>query len=491
MPDAARSSGAARGAVRPGEGSDEVRRGRAARPTAPDAAAAGAEPVAASGGAAGGSGPEPGAPGPISAATGGAAGTESDASGPATAAAGSLRGAAGLPGSEPDAADPKRAAERAPWALPGAETGVSDAGPGASEGAAVRAEAARIRALFEAAGAEPFETGVLQPAGPLLDLYGEDIRARAYVTADPLRGERMLRPDFTVAVVRAHLARGAGAARHAYAGEVFRRQEIAGRPCEYLQVGLEILDPADPAARDAEALAAVLAACEGAAVEAVTGDMGLLTAAVRGLAASRRRRAMLLRHVWRPERFRALLERFGRVRGREVPSEAAIAAAGPEIGERGAREVAHRLRALREDAAEPPLPRAQIEALGALLALGGSAGAALGPLRALGSELSSLAPAADAFARRLDALSARGIEPGALRFEASLGRATMEYYDGFVFQLRAAERDGRGSRSAPAGRERPAIASGGRYDALVRALGGDVPAVGAIVRPAELLAARA
>ena len=485
MPDAARSSGAARGAVRPGEGSDEVRRGRAARPTAPDAAAAGAEPVAASGGAAGGSGPEPGAPGPISAATGGAAGTESDASGPATAAAaGSLRGAAGLPGPEPDSADPKRAAERAPWAFPGAETGVS-------EGAAVRAEAARIRALFEAAGAEPFETGVLQPAGPLLDLYGEDIRARAYVTADPLRGERMLRPDFTVAVVRAHLARGAGAARHAYAGEVFRRQEVAGRPCEYLQVGLEILDPADPAARDAEALAAVLAACEGAAVEAVTGDMGLLTAAVRGLSASRRRRAMLLRHVWRPERFRALLERFGRVRGREVPSEAAIAAAGPEIGERGAREVAQRLRALREDAAEPPLPRVQIEVLGALLALGGSAGAVLGPLRALGSELSSLAPAADAFARRLDALSARGIDPGALRFEASLGRATMEYYDGFVFQLRAAERGGPGSASAPAGRERPPVASGGRYDALVRALGGDVPAVGAIVRPAELLAARA
>ncbi|MDC3265334.1 hypothetical protein OAU61_04555, partial [Planktomarina temperata] len=42
---------------------------------------------------------------------------------------------------------------------------------------------------------------ILQPADVLLDLYGEDIRARAYVTSDPLRGEQMLRPDFTVPVV--------------------------------------------------------------------------------------------------------------------------------------------------------------------------------------------------------------------------------------------------------------------------------------------------
>ena len=54
---------------------------------------------------------------------------------------------------------------------------------------------------------------MLQPAGTLLDLYGEDIRARAYVTDDPVRGEMMLRPDFTVPVVQAHMAHGGGSAR--------------------------------------------------------------------------------------------------------------------------------------------------------------------------------------------------------------------------------------------------------------------------------------
>jgi ATP phosphoribosyltransferase regulatory subunit len=355
--------------------------------------------------------------------------------------------------------------------MAGAEGAVPAARSPAPTGGLARAEALRVRMIFEAAGAESFETGVLQPAGPLLDLYGEDIRARAFTTTDPLAGERMLRPDFTVAVVRAHLARGGGAGRYAYAGEVFRRQEVPGRPTEYLQAGIEVFHEGEPAARDAEVVALVRDA-GGAAMDMVTGDIGLLTAAVRGLRASERRRAALLRHVWRPERFRALLERFGRASARAVPADDAIAAAGPEIGERGAEEVALRLAALREDAAEPPIPAEQIEAVEVLLALRGTCEAAPEALRPAAAVLPALAPALDAFSRRLDALGARGIAPGSLAFEASLGRATMEYYDGFVFAC------------AKGGRP---VASGGRYDALTRRLGRAVPAVGAILRPAELL----
>lgn len=362
---------------------------------------------------------------------------------------------------------------------------LAPAAPVADPGRArARAEALRARARFEAMGAEVFETDVLQPAGPLLDLYGEDIRARAFTTHDPIGGERMLRPDFTVAVVRAHLARGATPARYAYAGEVFRRQEVEGRPSEYLQAGIEVFDDRDPPARDAEVLAALLGAVEGAPVEPVAGDMGLLLAAVRGLRASPRRRAMLARHVWRPARFRALLDRFGRPGARAVPEDAAIEAAveagGPEIGERGAEEVARRLAALRQDAAEPPIPAEQIAALGELLALAGPSAAMPGPLRVLAARLPGLDRAAEGFARRLDALAARGIEPGALPFEASLGRATLEYYDGFVFHLRR-----------PGRPEEPPLASGGRYDALTRVLGGGrgIPAVGGILRPALLLGA--
>ena len=95
-------------------------------------------------------------------------------------------------------------------------------------------------------------------ADTLLDLYGEDIRARAYTTDDPDRGEMMLRPDFTVPVVEMHAEHGAEPARYTYLGEVFRKQPVgSGRPSEYLQLGFELFDTGDPARADAEVFRAV------------------------------------------------------------------------------------------------------------------------------------------------------------------------------------------------------------------------------------------
>src|SRR5690554_7827955 len=88
--------------------------------------------------------------------------------------------------------------------------------------AVIRREAQRLRAVFEEAGAEPVETSILQPAELLLDLYGEDIRARAYIASDPLKGEQMLRPDFTVPVVQMHMESAAEPARYTYLGEIGR-----------------------------------------------------------------------------------------------------------------------------------------------------------------------------------------------------------------------------------------------------------------------------
>ncbi len=59
-------------------------------------------------------------------------------------------------------------------------------GPAGDRKSAIRAEAARLHAALLAAGAVPVEADILLPAETLLDLYGEDIRARAYITADPL-----------------------------------------------------------------------------------------------------------------------------------------------------------------------------------------------------------------------------------------------------------------------------------------------------------------
>ena len=115
----------------------------------------------------------------------------------------------------------------------------------------LRDEIARILAVFRAAGGVEVEPAALQPADLLLDLYGEDIRARAFVTADE-GAELMLRPDFTVPIARLHMDGGAEPARYAYCGPVWRRQEMGStRAREYLQAGFEVFQDGDPAATEA------------------------------------------------------------------------------------------------------------------------------------------------------------------------------------------------------------------------------------------------
>ena len=67
-------------------------------------------------------------------------------------------------------------------------------------------EAKNLAAIFEATGAEVVEMDFLQISNLLLDLYGEDIRGRAFITNDPVYGEMMLRPDFTIPIVEQHMA---------------------------------------------------------------------------------------------------------------------------------------------------------------------------------------------------------------------------------------------------------------------------------------------
>jgi ATP phosphoribosyltransferase regulatory subunit len=354
-----------------------------------------------------------------------------------------------------------------------------------AEKSKIRARAAALAAGFEAAGAVPVETPVLLPAEALLDLYGEDIRGRAYVTSDALRGEQMLRPDFTVPVVQMHMAHGAEPARYTYAGEVFRRQEDdPARANEYMQVGYEVFDRENPAASDAEVFAVIQDALKGVELRAATGDIGILAAAVAGLDTTERRKRALARHIWRPRRFKALLERFA---GRsEVPASRAalLAAEDPmahgftDIGLRSQAEVAARIEALREDAEAAPISPLQVELIEALLNVRETLPNALEHIRDLVVDMPAISGAARRLRERMEALDARGVDVESLEFEASYGRTSMEYYDGFVFGF-----------YVPGRADLPAVATGGRYDALTQVLGQgrEIPAVGGVIRPGVLV----
>ncbi|WP_122073421.1 ATP phosphoribosyltransferase regulatory subunit [Pseudophaeobacter sp. EL27] len=347
------------------------------------------------------------------------------------------------------------------------------------------ARAARLRMNFEAAGAQVVEPPLLQPAGTLLDLYGEDIRARAYVTSDAVRGEQMLRPDFTLPVVQMHMRDGAEPARYTYSGEVFRRQEHdPDRSNEYLQVGYEIFERDDPAGADAEVFALIALQLRGLPLRAATGDIGILMAAVEGLNTTEMRKAALMRHIWRPRRFRSLLDRYaGRnpvpdSRLKLLSSEGPLTGSATVLGKRSEAEVAERVALLREDAAAPPIAENELLALEALMAVRETVPFALEQMRDIAVDLPAINPALDRLDGRVAALKARGIDIDTLDFEASYGRTSMEYYDGFVFGFYAEARP-----------DLPPIASGGRYDALTRQLGqgAEIPAVGGVLRPDLML----
>src|SRR6266404_946274 len=110
------------------------------------------------------------------------------------------------------------------------------------------ARAQALVARFARAGYARVQPAILQPAEPFLDLSGEDIRRRMFLTTDPEGHELCLRPDLTIPVSRDYLAsRAAGdAAGFCYLGPVFRHR--GDGPAEFIQGGVESFGRHDTAA---------------------------------------------------------------------------------------------------------------------------------------------------------------------------------------------------------------------------------------------------
>jgi len=364
-----------------------------------------------------------------------------------------------------------------------------------------------IRAPFLAAGATPTDAPVLQPLGLLLDLAGEAMRSRLFVVSGDAGEEACLRPDFTVAVARQHLAAGDGAGRYFYEGKAFRvAPRGSDRAEEFLQVGIEAFEAGDPVAADAEiaALAWASASAGGRSdLSLLLGDVGLFGAFVDSLGLTPPLGARLKRAFGKPRQLKIELEGGG---GEEVGGEksriAALLADLPEaeasavlqelwslagiepVGGRRPAEIAHRLVERAQAAKAGSLSAGEAEAVRAFLAVGDRPGAALDAISALGGrERGALDAALDGWRKRLAGLVARGVPEDRMTLAAAFGRA-FGYYDGFLFEVRSAALD----------EERP-VAAGGRYDGLPARLrenrvGAETKtgAVGCMVRPARAYA---
>lgn len=349
-----------------------------------------------------------------------------------------------------------------------------------------------IRAPLQA-GAERIDPPVLQPLGLMLDLLGEAMRTRLFTVGGEGAEDACLRPDFTVAVAREHLARGVSSGRYLYEGPAFRAAPAgAARPREFLQLGVERIGGQAPERDDAEVAAAAFRACEAGGRKDLTlvmGELGLFDAFCAGLGVAPEVRARLKRRLGAAEAFRAELDRTptaaagGPLAGllAELSPEAAagvleelwaIGGVTP-VGGRSAADIAGRLAQRGRSAG---VSNSQAALITRWIEIGGEPLAAIAQAMVLSRRAGvDLHGRLEACARRVAALATAGLGLERMRLDFGFGRP-FGYYDGFLFEVRSAALP----EDAPVG-------AGGRYDGLLARLepGADAPAVGCMVRPAR------
>jgi ATP phosphoribosyltransferase regulatory subunit len=355
------------------------------------------------------------------------------------------------------------------------------------KGPDARAEA--LVASYERAGYARVAPAILQPAEPFLDLSGEDIRKRMYLTTAPGGEEYCLRPDLTIPVSRDYLASPLAGkpAGFCYLGPVFRHSDAG--PGEFPQAGVESFGRADAAAADAEMLALGLEATAHyglAAPDIRMGDVALFTSLIAGLDLPPAWKRRLVKDFNRKANLAQDLDRLALGGNNQHPEYqgvlAALAGSDPKgahalvtdllsiagitaVGGRSVGEIADRFLEQSALGASAKLPRDVRALIERFLAIEGDPDEAAADLRALASDgnmAAALSVALDLFESRAGFLAARGIDLKRVKFSTAFGRG-FDYYTGFVFELTDPARTG------------DPLVAGGRYDGLLTRLGAAVP----------------
>jgi ATP phosphoribosyltransferase regulatory subunit len=355
---------------------------------------------------------------------------------------------------------------------------------------ALNDQAVILLKLFAARGYTREEPSILQPADIFLDRYGEEIRRRTFTLTDPSGRDLCLRPDLTIPICKHAVdAKVKFPARISYNGMAFRHQPGTPlRPTQFFQAGVELLGLDDTAAGEAEILSLSFDALRAAGLadfEMRFGDLAMFGALVDALELPAQWRTRLKRHFWRAGYVETLLRRLGQDGGK-APSRPGIEAeldkvSGAPVSGRTREEIIARALERGAEAAALNLDPAIAGVITKLFGISGPAREAVDEIRVLlataGIKLD--APLA-AMEKRLETITALGVDPSRVRFTAHFGR-NLEYYTGFVFELWS--RDSEGPVQ---------VAGGGRYDALMETLGAEkrVTAIGCALRTERMLAAK-
>ncbi|WP_007196230.1 ATP phosphoribosyltransferase regulatory subunit [Hoeflea phototrophica] len=330
---------------------------------------------------------------------------------------------------------------------------------------------------------------VIQPAEPFLDMAGEDLRRRIFLTESETGESLCLRPEFTIPVCRAHIAESVGTPRrYSYLGKVFRQRRDGAN--EFFQAGVEDLGEPDEARADARAVSdartLVSSFAPGNALTVTIGDQSVFEAVVAGLGLPAGWQKRLIHAFGNEQALNAMIARLaspdesaalddtvagflaaGDASGLEKHIESVMEATGYSThASRSPAEITARLMDKQALASTRLSPDA-LDALKTFLALDVPLDRAAETLAAFASSAGlDIRSAQTSFEARLDALSERGEDLSSIHWRAAFGRP-LDYYTGLVFEIAA-------------GGANLVLAGGGRYDRLMALLGAQapIPAVG-------------
>ncbi len=341
--------------------------------------------------------------------------------------------------------------------------------------------AADLASYFATTSSEAVDIPILQPADPFLDMAGEDLRSRIFLTENENGDSLCLRPEFTIPVCRNHIALNAATPkRYSYIGEVFRQRREGGT--SFHQAGIEDLggdnEPASDARSLSDALNAVHQAAPNASLQVLLGDQSVFEAVLASLGLPRGWQKKLARAFGSvelleqalqdlasprlgnviPERLRQIVDEQGEdALVTALAQEMQVAGISPAAG-RSPSEIARRLMEKQQLAAVQLADRV-LTALKTFLSIRVPLEQATIQLTEFAEQNGlDLGAALQSFGKRVEEMRRAGIDLGIITYDAGFGRP-LDYYTGLVYEIT--------SRDADCG----VIVGGGRYDRLLTMLG--------------------
>ena len=354
-----------------------------------------------------------------------------------------------------------------------------------------------LRELLSSHGYQAIDTPLLEPTELFLRKSGGELATCMYTFTDPGGSRVSLRPEFTSSVIRYYLERAKGESlpmRIQYSGPVFRHNESSGFK-QFHQTGSEIIGAASPES-DGEVLALAqegLSLMVSPAPTCVVGHVGVLHLMLEEIGLSHRAQAFLIASLPRlkqdPEESQKVQEQaysLGLMKSDEnahalnallddMKEEEALAflqdifhnSLSGIQGSRSMEEILTRFIQKLKRGDDPKKMEQGISLFSRLASIKGEEEQALPQIRSTlqdhGISPRSLIPLEDvlaSFHQRCPSAS--------LTVDIGLVRG-IAYYTGMVFEI-----------LVPGPTGPITICGGGRYDGLVKALGGedDVPALG-------------